>query len=790
MEQNQNLYKEEFESSNELKKVIYKYLNYWPWFLLSVIICVLGAFIYLRYTTSIYQTKAKVKVLDEGNDGGLGLAGLRGSSTLFNFSKVNLENEIQIFKSRRLLAQVVDRLNLQTSYHSFATFKPSLLFNNEVPIEIEWLYKDSLDYASSPSISFKTIDANSFSLEEENIGKLTANYQDTINFGDYHLRITKQANFTNDSPKKYFIRFKSLHSAIASLSNSIVIEPVGEKSHILEARINGSNKAKNEAIIDVLVQQFNQDGIEDKRLVSKRTKNFVENRLIFLEQELDTVETNIVQFKEQSDLVSIEANTEQLFGKEAGAENKRYEAATQLAVTKDLKSTLQSQSAYSLLPANIGIENASINQLTQEYNTLVLERDRLLVSSTNENPMVKNLNQELEQLQSNISRSINAYIQTLQTGLSNIQTRENVSSGKLKDLPKKEKQLRAIRRQQEIKERLYLFLLQRREEAALSYAITAPTVKIVDYAYTNQQPVAPKKRIVLLAALVLGLLIPFGIVYLIFLLDTKVHAKDDLQRILHNIPVVGEIPQLSQDSHKLIKPNDRSVLAEAFRILRTNLKFLDAKAGISAKVVFVTSTTKGEGKTFVSTNLANILASTNKKVLLIGADLRNPQLHTYINADKNRDGVSTYLYNDQTSLESLIVRKAFEVDNVDLLLSGPIPPNPAELLANGRFDELLEECKALYDFIIVDTAPTILVTDTFLIAEHADISLYMVRANFTDNKLLNHINELQKDKKLQEPAVVLNAVKEQGAYGYNYGYGYGYSAAEAKTPFWKFWKKK
>ncbi len=788
MEQDPRLYKEEFESSNELKKILYKYLSYWPWFVLSVIICVAGAYLYLRYTTSIYETKAKVKVLDESNDGGLDLAGLRGSSTLFNFTKVNLENEIQIFKSRRLLAQVINKLNLQNVYYSHATFKPAMLNNREVPIEVNWLYKDSLNYENSPQILFTPLDGGQFSLKEEKLGEIKANYNDSIQFGDYHLSIKKKPKVKED-PKKMLLQFRNLTTAINSLSQGITVEPVGEKSHILAAEIKGPNKAKNEAIINALIRQFNQDGIEDKRLISKRTQDFVENRLLYLVEDLDTVESNIVQFKEQNEVINIEANTEQLLGKEAGAESKRYEAATQLAVTRDLRSVLQNQGAFSLLPANIGVNNASINQLTQEYNRLVLERDRLLVSSTKENPMIVNLNQELEQLQTNILASVNAYIQSLETTLRNLESQESLSSGKIRNLPKKEKQLRAIRRQQEIKERLYLFLLQRREEAALSYAITAPTVKIVDYAYTSTSPVAPKRNIIFLGSLVVGLLIPFGILYLLFLLDTKVHSKNDIQRMLPKVPVVGEIPQLAQDAHKLIQPNDRSVLAEAFRILRTNLNFLNTKTKASSKVIFVTSTTKGEGKTFVSTNLANILASVNKKVLLIGADLRNPQLHTYIKADKNRDGVSNYLYDSSINIEKLIVHNPFSVENVDLLLSGPIPPNPAELLANGRFEQLLAEAKNLYDYIIVDTAPTILVTDTFLIAEQADVSLYMVRANFTDNKLLNHINELREDKKLTELAVVLNGVKEEGAYGYNYGYGYGYGATENKSSIWKFWRK-
>ncbi|HET8810900.1 MAG TPA: polysaccharide biosynthesis tyrosine autokinase, partial [Flavobacteriaceae bacterium] len=346
-------------------------------------------------------------------------------------------------------------------------------------------------------------------------------------------------------------------------------------------------------------------------------------------------------------------------------------------------------------------------------------------------------------------------------------------------------------RQQAIKEKLYLFLLQKREEAALQYAITSPTIKVVDYAYTQPEPVSPKSKIVLLAALILGLLVPFGILYLRFLLNTKVQNKEQVQKIVGDIPIVAEIPQLEKNSVDIIRPNDRTVLAEAFRILRTNINYFkpaNKKEG-EGEVIYVTSTTKGEGKTFTAVNLAITLASTNKKVLLIGCDLRNPQLHYYIKKDKNSIGVSSYLFDEKISISELILKDPLKYGNLDIVLSGNIPPNPAELLLNGRYEDLLEEAKSSYDYVVVDTAPTILVTDTLLISSLADITVYLVRAGVTDQRLLEHVKELHKNKKLKNIGLVINGLDEKGHYGYNYGYGYGYDEDQLIKSKYKFWKR-
>lgn len=790
-------YVSEEEGNEDIKQTIYKYLYYWPWFVGATLLALILAGLYLRYSPEIYQTNTEIKILDS-EDTGLDLSGLQGASTLFDMNEVNLENEIQILTSRRLLQKIIEDLKLNTKYYTVGQIKFSELWEKSVPFIVQWNLSDTLMTAKEEIPLFQ-IDFLSNSEFVVSTGDMDSTkkytFGDDISLGDYSFEIIPNPYFKEKyeeaTGKTYAFQYISTEKLLQAFSIILTVQPVGEQSEILNIAIKGENETKNEAILDMLVEQFNQDGIEDKRLISKRTGEFVEKRLIDLTKELDTVETGLVDYKQESDLVTLESSATQLFTKESSAEQKRFEVETQLAVTKSFKEELINGEPYSLLPANIGIESSSINGLTTAYNESILDRNRLLVSSTKDNPVVLNLESTLDQIKRNIIGSVNSYVQSLEISLNNLEQREAISSSNLGTMPKKEKQIRSIERQQAIKEKLYLFLLQKREEANLSYAITSPTIKVVDYAYTQPEPVSPKAKIILLAALILGLLIPFGILYVRFLLNTKIQNKEQVKRLLGDIPIVAEIPQLEKSSVDIIRPDDRTVLAEAFRILRTNINYFKAKHQNDGdgQVIYVTSTTKGEGKTFTAINLAITLASANKRVLLVGCDLRNPQLHNYIKMDKNSFGVSSYLFDENVKLSDLILKDPLNYGNLDIVLSGNIPPNPAELLLNGRYEQLLEKAKIGYDYVVVDTAPTILVTDTLLISSLADITVYIIRAGVTEQKLLEHIKDLHTNKKLNNIGIVVNGLDEKGHYGYNYGYGYGYDEDNVMKNKFKFWKR-
>jgi capsular exopolysaccharide synthesis family protein len=782
------------DSSEDLKKIVLQYLKYWPWFIICVIISVSIAFIYLRYSTNIYQTNAQVKILKDQS--GLDLSGLSGGSPLIDMSKVNLENERSVLKSRRIALKVVETLDLTSSYYKSGSLKSSEIWKNERPFKVNWIENDSVFDTSTPLYSVEFLSINTFEISNPEtkfsksftVGEPMSieGYPLVLNFNpDYNGDITQLQDAT------YNFNFRSSSQAVSSLTSRISVEPLGDRSEILDIAIKGQNKSKNEDILNALIDQFNADGIDDNRLVAKRTEEFVIERLEFLVSELDTVEGGLATFKSENDLVEIENNATALFGKSTEAELRVFEISNQLSLTKNFKEELLKQEEYDLLPARIGITNDNINSFTDTYNEKILERERLLISSTLENPTVKEAERLIGQLRKNILNTINNYISSLEYSLKEVRRREREFDSTIGKLPEQEKEIRNIKRQQAVKEKLYLFLLQKREEAALSYAITAPIIKVVDYAYTQPSPVSPKSQIILLSSLVIGLVVPFGVLYIVFLFDTKIKTKDQIRAFLPSMPIVAEVPQHKEKENKIILPNDRSSIAESFRIMRTNLNFMSIKeqrgSTSASEMVFVTSTTKGEGKTFIAVNLASTLVAAKKKVLLMGCDLRNPQIHNYLGLSKNQAGVSNYLYDDSLRFEDLIIRNSVEDLDLDVILSGDIPPNPAEMLMSSKFEKLLEEAKANYDYVIVDTAPTILVTDTILISHHADITLYITRAGYTDTRLLPHIRDIQKQKKLLNMGIVINGLDESGINAYNYGYGYGYGENHQRKKSWKFW---
>lgn len=790
--ENHTPYQDTTNSNESLKKEIFRYLKFWRWILLSLLITIGICYLYLRYSPNIYETSTKIKILKK-KDSGFDLSGLNGSSPLFDMSKTNLENEIQILKSRRIIEKVVNELNLDTYYYVSGRIIDNEVFGDEVPFKVNWLNTDNgnTDFIKSNTFIFKLISNSQFELKIlENSFNKVFTFGEEINIENAQFVIHRNPvfDYQNKSPigRTIFFNYRPVNNVVESLLSKINTEPVGDISEVLQIKINGENKVKNEAIVNELIDKFIQDGIEDDRRVAIKTKMFVSERLKMLVSELDTVESDLVDFKSSNDIVDLQSGAEMMFETYSEAEKRKSEIENQLQITRYLNNEIENNSPYSLLPGDIGIDNSTTNSLIEQYNELVLRRNKLLNSSTTQSPQVKALSDELEKLNLNIKNSIQNYTKGLEISLQNISLREERADATIESMPKKEKIISSIQRQQAVKVKLYVFLLQKKEEAALTAAITAPTAKVVDYAYTPSDPISPKTRIIFLAGLIIGLGLPIGILYLVFLFDTKISTKEQVQSRL-NIPIVAEIPFNKEYNEKIIKPTDNSSLAESFRILRTNLNYftLDKNNNSDPKVFFSTSSTKGEGKTFTAINTASVLASNNKKTLLVGCDLRNPQLHNYLDVSKDTVGLSSYLVNRDLKLEDIKLKLKNDL-NFDAIISGEIPPNPSELLNNGRLEELFKEAKKQYDYILVDTAPTMLVTDTSTIFEYADIIIYMVRTNYTELKILNHIKELKELKKLNNLAIAINGVNTKKGYDYNYGYGYGYSEEVKKKKWYRF----
>lgn len=759
-----------------IKEEIFKYLLYWKWIALSVILSSIICYFYLRYASKVYQTSAKIQILDHDNAAfKLPVEGI----SIFGATKANLENEIEIIKSSRILGAVVDSLNLNTEIYSVGKIK-SLELWKKAPFEVTWaIEKDSL-YNKSTSFQI-VITEKGYQIEgnskEYKFGQ--TNFDSDIPF---KLELKNKTVLKKNNGNSYSIILKQRERASQEIGSTIKIDNVGSQSNILKITLSGRNTNKINDIVNTLIDVFNRDGIQDRQLIFKKTIEFVDDRFKNLSNQLDSIESSKANYKIANELSYVEADAGQLMKNNYDSQLKVENATTQIELSKLMTTSINKNKELELLPSNIGIESNEVNSLVGNYNDIILKRNKLISSGGGEsNPIVKEITNQASQLKNNIKASIIGYQNSLVTKKNEFGRISSIERSKYSNAPANEKVMRSIERQQSLKETLYILLLQKREEAAVNLAITNPSIKVVDYAIYSSHPIEPNRNSIFIAALLIGLLLPILIIYLYYLSENKIQNKEEIEAQIPSVPVIAEIPFIEAEN-KTIRSIDRSILSESFRILRTNLKFIIPINTNHGSVLFVTSTIKSEGKTFVSFNLAITLATLGKKVIIIGADLRNPQLHNYLKIERlsNSKGVTNFLYDTTIMIEDIKMACPNVGSNldIDIILSGTIPPNPAELLSNGRFEFLLNELKKEYDYIIVDTAPTLLVTDTTLITHLADIILYIVRANFTEKKLLKYINSIRKLNANNNMSIILNNVGQNKGYGYrysyNYGYGYGY----------------
>ncbi|MDG5490123.1 tyrosine-protein kinase family protein [Psychroserpens sp. SPM9] len=759
------------DQGETIKYEIKKYLRYWYWFALGIILALIGAYLYLRYTPKIYSSSAKIKILNKTK----GLE-LPSSAFVFNRSNINLENEIEILKSYRIIEEVVEKLDLTVEYYEEGTVLTTQI--DRFPFKlVKTKPNDSIINFSSFRI---VVGKNEFNISRGDSD--TAIVIPEFNSYNVNHNLPFEIQFENPAAasanvgKTFILKLIPVSSATRKLKSQIDVSKLGKDSDLLTLGFSNQSKTLASVIVNNVVEVFNQDGVTDRQQVSRRTIKFIDERFEFLAEELDSIEVDIKDFKKSNNIINIESDAELGLSQRAVSETEVFEVENQLVLSDLLDETIhQTNTDSDLLPTNIGLDNSNINTLVNQHNDLVFERDKLVTSAGENNPTVKILNDKISSVKSNISTSINSYQSQLNATKQQLVSKNQKYTYQVSSLPLKEKLLRSRERQQAIKQSLYLFLLQKREEAAINLAITEPSIKVVEYALSSGSPISPNSKNIYLIALVAGLFLPFGAIYAYNLLDTKIKGKDDVTSRTGNIPILAELPRIKKQKNLVFdNPTDRSVQSEAFRILSANVNYIIPTGENVGKVIYCTSTIKGEGKTYVGINLSLALSSINKKVLLIGADLRNPQIHTYISKDKNLQGLSNYLHDESLDWKNIVVKGFEKHPNHEILLSGDIPPNPTQLLTNGRFEMLLEEAKALYDYIIIDTAPTILVTDTLLISKYADATIYLLRAEHTEKNLLDFSKDLSQSGKIKNMAYVINGVGASRSYGYSYNYGYGY----------------
>lgn len=759
------------------------YTRYWYWFVLGLLITFIGAYLYLRYSTPIYEVQAKVIIKDEKNSSGfLELSAIPELGNFMSrYGNSKIEDEIAIFTSKRLITNVVDDLNLNTVYRAVGNVITSELYTKK-PFTVQFLENNSSDDVHYPELFIEIQDETTYSISVDGAGKIgTFKFGERVSleFTDLIVlpNLEDEALFQKYTDESISVTHSNPESVALGYQQNLKLLNEVVNSHVIQFSLESPTPEKARDFLDELITEYNEDAVNDRNQITRKTLNFIDSRLQIISRELDSVELNKEQFKSKNRLTDIQTEAAIILESASEFDKSQLNIATQLELTNTMIDYIENEDENELLPTNIGIQEGAVIGAVNDYNELLLQRNRLLKSSTTKNPVIINLNNQIGQIRSSILQSLINTRNGFQISLRDLNYGESSLNRKIEKVPGNERVYRDIERQQSIKEQLFIFLLQQREEALISLAANASKAKIVDNAYSSTIPVAPKRLFIYLIAFVFGLLLPFIGIYLKNLFNNKIPNREDLERLLKNISILGEIPKLSKGTQDYITQNDRSIMAESFRIIRTNLQYFmrnKVEFDTEKKTIFVTSSITNEGKTFVAYNLATTLALTGKKVILVGADIRNPQLHRYLaNGDRSMKGLTEFIIDPSVNIDDLS-GKSDNHDNLDIILSGAIPPNPAELLLSDRTELFFSELKKRYDYVIVDTAPSMVVTDTLLISSIADLTLYVVRADYTEKKIVGFINETASDKKLKNIAVILNGVSENNfGYGNKYGYVYG-----------------
>jgi tyrosine-protein kinase Etk/Wzc len=760
----------EVEDEFRIKDVVYPYLLQWKWYILSILIFFVIGLFYLKISTPIYNVHATILVKDEqkGNlmsemsafeDLGIGTTNI----------KSKIENEIEVLESRKLLSRVVDELDLNISYFNDNNAIPTEIFGNS-PVKINFLKGDSSIYTKKEDFEVRIIDNSTFEFNVvDSPIKSIHRFGNSFNTSLGKIIITPNFQNFNHKKNKIIISISEFDDVIGYLQSNIIIEQVNKESSALTLSIDLENIEKGKAIINSLIRQHNGDVISDKNEVAKNTLDFITQRVNFLTKELSSVDQSVSSFKSHNKIFDLATNASLFFENEAENEKLVLENNTQLKLAEFIYDYINSNKNDELVPSNIGIQNPSIEKMIETINTLQLEKNKLVASSSSRNPVVQNLDVQIESIKRNLKESLLNQKKSLKIRNRELSKQTDLITSKLISAPKQEKDYKEIQRQLQIKENLYLYLLQKREETAITLAVTTSNSKIIDDAFSNGTIISPKKKVIYLICFIIALVIPTLILFIRFILDTKIHTKSDVSEI--GIPYIGDIPISDNPNKLVVGKNERTSVAEAFRLLRTNINFLITNKNDGCKSIFITSTISNEGKSFIALNIAATLGLSGKKVALIGMDLRAPKIMQYLDRTISV-GVTSYLINENLKLNDISI-KLDQIDNVTVIPSGPIPPNPAELLMSKRVQELFREIKAEYDYIVVDTAPVGMVADTLLLNEYADMFIYVSRANYLDKKLLNVPSTLYKEGKLKNMAILLNCSDHNKNYGYGYGYGYG-----------------
>lgn len=752
-----------------IKKEVAKYLRKWPWFLLSMAIFYTAAKVYLRYTPSQYYSKTTLKLLESKGKNSTALTDMKNLGMGVT-SNTELQGETTVILSKPILRTVAKNLNLEVSFFGVGKIKEVELYQTG-PLTGKIIKLDDADRFSAASYTVTPVGNTGYRLSPNGpVYQLGSPIK--LSFGVVTLDLKPGSHLR--SPVK--VVFRNLSRVVNTLESSISVALPPNKGLLMDVSMVGPVPQKSEDILNELTKQYLIDGVNDKNEEAQSTQDFINDRLEIITQDLSGIEGEKERFKRANEITNLDVQANQAV--QSSAENTKAVLAQTMQLEL-VNSVLAATNGDQLIPSGMGLSSA-VESGISEYNNLVLTRNRVLKQATGENPAVIEMNKQIASVKNLIRQNLLESRETLQLQIAQANAQLNVAKGNISKYPTQEKIFRSIDRQQTLKEQLYLYLLQKREENAITLAVTANKAKIVNPAFTTGK-VKPQNQQIILGSLAAGLLLPLLFFYGRNALDTKVHTRQHISSVLPNASIIAEIP-VNEEEGAMVHPNDFSVFAESFRILGSNIKFLlRAKNVNKSGVILVTSSVKGEGKTTVSMNTALTLAG-GSKVLLLGADIRNPQLHRFISG-KNR-GLTDYLVSDDTTIDQYIVPSKLN-ENLDVIFSGQIAPNPNDLLDMDKFDQLIEQLRTQYDYIVLDSAPVMLVSDTLHLIENADVVIYVVKSDFTDKEMVDFAAGFRKDNHINNMAFVLNEVQpENTRYGRKYGYGYYSYTHDNDAPKW------
>lgn len=758
---------------------LFMYLaSQWKWFLLSILIC--GGIAWYNYARAplVYFRSATVIIKDPSNK-----ASTSGLDRFDNFiNKVNVANEILQFRSKKLMREVVQRVHADVSYQIKDGLRSNELYN-ESPVLVS--LPDALPEQSF-SFTMTLKDAKTVTLSDFSGIEAKPSYEvalnDTVAIIEGMNVVVTATNYLRDSWLNTPIRVQKLpvESMVNYYKNALGIQQEEEEASILTLALKDSSPARAEDVLNTLITVYNEEAIKEKNQVAVNTANFINERLIIIERELGNVESNLESFKQRNQIVDIASSAGMYMTESQKYNADAMELETQLRLANFIKDYLTDPSKETdLIPSNTGISDMNIENQISLYNAAKLKRDHLIDDSSVNNPVVQELNNSLRAMKQSIIRAVDNMIVSLNVKRNDAQNREMRAQDRVTAIPTKERQMLSIERQQKIKEALYLFLLNKREENALSQAMADNNARVIDGAEGSNAPISPNRNRILLLGLLVGIALPGAVCLAILFMDTRVHGRKDIEGAT-SVPYLGEIPldkEAMKDHRKkvmAVKEQGDDIVSEAFRILRTNMAFL-SKKDKPAQVITFTSFNIGAGKTFIARNLSMSLAYMKKRVVMVDLDIRKGTLSRHFG--HYHVGVTNYLSDNMVKVDDIIQHQ----EGFDLIPAGILAPNPAELLMDNRLDELMNELRTRYDYIIADNVPVGLIADATIANRIADLTIFVVRAGKLDRRQLPDIEKLYQEKKLKNMALVLNGANpERHGYGYSYGYGYGYGYGTKK----------